>query len=374
MNYDIEKICTRFQLDGDFVSGVPHGNGHINDTFKVEFSSPQGITNYILQRVNANVFPDVPGQMDNIERVTKHIRAHLEAQERHNIDQQVLGFLPTKSGAAFLTDDQGEYWRVCNFIDGRTIEIEDLNSDQQAYEGGKAFGEFQALLSDLPGPPLNETIVDFHNGPKRYMDFLEALENAPADARKEARAEIEYLQDSASVFGVLAEELEAGNIPARNTHNDTKINNLIFKKDVDEGLCVIDLDTVMPGLIHYDFGDLVRTCVSTSAEDEVDLTKVTLELSRFKAIVEGYLSSAKDFIMERERQLLTVGTRLLPIMIGTRFLTDFLNGNVYFKTAYRDHNLVRCRAQFQLYRLLTEREDELKRIVEDAAGFAKTSG
>ncbi|MEN8127213.1 MAG: aminoglycoside phosphotransferase family protein [Planctomycetota bacterium] len=362
MGYDLAQIAKQFQIYGDFLKAEPYGTGHINDTYLVTYNQAGCQTRYIFQRVNHSIFKDPPSLMDNIIRVTDHIRNKLGQTGLTDISRRVLTVLPTHDGAGYYRCDVGNYWRAYFFIDGaRTYDV--LETLEQAYQAAKALGEFQCHLADLPEPALVETIPDFHNAHKRYKTFLEVLEKDPCGRAASAKAEIDYLKANASLFDVLPKLVEAGDIPMRTTHNDTKINNVMIDDETHEGVCVIDLDTVMPGLSLYDFGDIVRTTASNSEEDEIDLSKVKAEIPRFEAILKGYLAGAGVFLNQAEVDHLVHSGKLITMVIGTRFLTDYLDGDNYFKVHRDGHNLDRCRTQFKLVQSLTEQEEALNQLV-----------
>ena len=362
MNYDVGQIAKQFQIYGDFLSAEPYGTGHINDTFLVTYNQAGGDVRYIFQRINHSIFKDPPSLMENIIRVTEHIRGKLKAAGVTDISRRVLTVIPTLDGAGYVRSADGNYWRAYFFIEGaRTYDV--LETLEQAYQAAKAIGEFQCHLADLPEPALVETIPDFHNARKRYKTFLEVLEKDPCGRAASAKAEIDYLNANAGLFEVLAKRVEAGEIPVRTTHNDTKINNVMIDDETHEGVCVIDLDTVMPGLALYDFGDIVRTTASNSEEDEKDLSKVKAEIPRFEAILKGYLDGAGAFLSQAEVDHLVHSGKLITMIIGTRFLTDYLDGDHYFKVHRDGHNLDRCRTQFKLVQSLTEQEEALTQLV-----------
>ncbi len=361
-DHDIAAIAGHFNIPGQFAEAGPCGSGHINDTFAAVCNEGQAKKRYAIQRINHNIFKDPPDLMDNVVRVTDHIRSKLETQNADDISRRVLTVIPTSEGANYFKDEDGNYWRAYHFIeDARTYDI--AESLEQIYQAAKAFGDFQNLLADLPDPALHETIADFHNGPKRFADFMAALEEDTQNRAKDAKQEIDFLKEHGSIFDVLPRLTLQGEIPIRVTHNDTKINNVMFDDKTGEGICVIDLDTVMPGLALYDFGDLVRTTISDAAEDEQDLSKVTIDLARFEPIVRGYLSSAGDFLNKTECQHLVHGGLMITLIMGTRFLTDYLAGDVYYKTRRPSHNLDRCRTQFKLAKLMIGQRDQMEAIV-----------
>lgn len=362
MAEDIKSIVSHFQIYGEFISAEPYGSGHINDTYQVSYYQGGNIVRYILQRINHNIFTKPAELMDNVVRVTEHVRGKLIEAEQGEVSRRVLTVLKTRDGMNSYENEEG-FWRVYLFVEkARTYDV--LESVEQAYEAAKMFGAFQSQLVDLPGERLYDTIPDFHNGQKRYKAFLDALEADVCNRAKDTKPEIDWLTDHAWIFDVLPELVEKGEIPVRITHNDTKINNVMLDDDTGKGMCVIDLDTVMPGLSLYDFGDIVRTTTSPADEDEQDLSKVNFELPRFDAILKGFLSTAGEFLNKAERQNLLTGGKLITLIIGTRFLTDHLAGDNYFKIHRENHNLDRCRTQFKLVQSITDQEDEVSKLLE----------
>jgi hypothetical protein len=363
MQHDVKAVAGQFQILGEFLEAAPYGKGHINDTYLAVFNQGGTLVRYILQRINHNVFKTPPALMENVVRVTRHIHAKLVEQGTIDISRRVLTVIPTQQGGSFFQDDEGNYWRAYIFIEkSQTYDV--VETPRQAYEAAKAFGRFQRQLADLSGPALHDTIPNFHNGPLRYQGFLEALK---ADVRQRAitaKPEIEFLQNHAYIFDVLPSLHQKGEISMRVTHNDTKLNNVMLDDESGEGICVIDLDTLMPGLIHYDFGDIVRTSTSPAKEDEQDLSKVTMLLPRFEAIVNGFLESVGESITPVERDHLVLAGKMITLIIGTRFLTDYLAGDHYFKIHREGHNLDRCRTQFKLVSSMEEQEDEMHSMVD----------
>ncbi|MCE5185784.1 MAG: aminoglycoside phosphotransferase family protein [Planctomycetaceae bacterium] len=363
MSDTLAQIAEQFQIYGDFVSAEPYGTGHINDTFLATYDQAGRQVRYIFQRINPSIFKEPLSVMENVVRVTEHIRNRMQQLGLAEISRRVLTVIPACDGIAYYRCKAGNYWRAYFFIEGaRTYDV--LERIEQAYHAAKAIGEFQCYLADLPKPALKETIPDFHNAQKRYKTFLEVLEKDSFNRAASAKAEIDYLNANARLFDVFPGLVDAGQIPIRTTHNDTKINNVMFDDVTNEAICVIDLDTVMPGLSLYDFGDIVRTTVSNSEEDEQDLSRVKAEIPRFEAILKGYLASASGFLNRIEVNHLVHAGKLITMIIGTRFLTDYLNGDSYYKVHRTGHNLDRCRTQFKLVRSLTEQEEELSRLVE----------
>lgn len=358
----LRSVVGCFNLYGDYVSGHPYGHGHINDTFLITLNQGGTLVRSIFQRVNQRVFTDPPALMENIYRVTSHLRDKVRAQQLNDGTRRVMTLIPTEDGCSFLQDDSGHYWRAYIFIEAASTH-NTITETSQAYEAAKAFGQFQALLSDLPAPALNETIPDFHNGRKRFDTFVQVLEKDAANRAADVRKEIAFLQDRGPLFDILPQKIAAQELPLRTTHNDTKINNVMLDDTTGEGVCVIDLDTVMPGLVLYDFGDMVRTFTSPAAEDERDLSKTTMLIERFEALVKGYAHGAGDFLTSAEREQLVFSAKLIPLIIGMRFLTDFLDGDNYFKVHRDGHNLDRCRTQFRLVESVCEQQEKMEEIV-----------
>jgi hypothetical protein len=359
--YIKQQVWPQFQVIGECVSVQPYGSGHINDTYLVCGSAKE--PRYILQKINHTVFTDPRSLMDNVLRVTEHIRSKLIAMGQKDMDRRVLTVIRTTDGAGCFKDEWGTFWRLYLFIEkSKTHDV--VESLDQAYQAAKAFGQFQGLLSDLPEPPLHETISDFHHGPKRFRAFVGALKADSHHRAKEVKAEIDFLQNHGVIFDRVYSLIEKGELPLRVTHNDTKINNVMLDMETGEGLCVIDLDTVMPGSILYDFGDIVRTSTCLAAEDEADLSKVSMDISYFDAIVRGYLSSAGNFMNETERGNLILGGKYITLIMGTRFLTDYLSGDIYYKVHRDHHNRDRVRTQFKLVQSLEDQESQMRSLVE----------
>jgi Ser/Thr protein kinase RdoA (MazF antagonist) len=353
--HDFQKLAARFQLDGEFVTAAPYGSGHINDTFAVVFNQRGERVRYIFQRINHNIFKNPVALMENIQRVTDHLHSKLTRDHA----RRALTLIPTRDGASYHRDADGNYWRAYIFIEGaKTYDA--IESPQQAYEAAKAFGQFQKLLADIPSPRLHDTIPGFHDTPKRFAAFEAALAADLAGRAKFAGPEIAFALARRNITGTL---LAAG-LPERVTHNDTKLNNVMLDDATGEGICVIDLDTVMPGLALYDFGDMVRTSTSPAKEDERDLAKVQMQFPMFEALVRGYLASAGGFLTKSEKQFLPFSGKLITFEIGIRFLTDYLAGDVYFKVHRDGHNLDRCRTQFRLVECIEWQEPAMNKLVE----------
>jgi hypothetical protein len=354
MNVDV--AARQFQICGEFVEARPYGNGHINDTYRVVFRQGSAPAFYILQRINHHIFKQPDILMDNIRRVAAHVDT-LVANEPDS-GRRALRLIPTREGRPWHIDADDNHWRAYNFI-SRATTYDAVETTKQAFQAAKAFGRFQELLARLPAPRLHETIPDFHNTPKRFTTLLTAIEADSAGRVSQARREIDFALSRESIISVL---LDAG-LPERVTHNDTKLNNVMFDEVTGEGICVIDLDTVMPGLALYDFGDMVRTTTSPAKEDELDLSKVTMQYEMFEALVAGYLSSAGGFLTAAEKALLPFSGKLITFEIGIRFLTDYLVGDTYFKVHREEHNLDRCRTQFRLVESIERQEGKMELLV-----------
>ena len=354
--HDVRAIARHFQITGDFVDAAPYGSGHINDTYCVNYDQGGRPVRYIFQRINHNVFKTPAALMENVQRVTTHLAAKVAGQA--GASRRVLTLIPAHDGRGWYVDSEGSHWRVYIFIEqARTYDA--VQSTGQAFKAAQAFGRFQTLLADLPAPRLHDTIPDFHHTPKRFAALEKAIAADTANRAKLAQAEIEFALRHKPVCGVLLE----ANLPERVTHNDTKFNNVMLDDQTGEGICVIDLDTVMPGLALYDFGDMVRTTTSPAREDEKDLSKVQMQFPMFEALARGYLSTAAGFLTPAEKKFLPFAGKLITFEIGIRFLTDYLSGDVYFKVHRDGHNLDRCRTQFKLVESIEQQEEAMSRLV-----------
>ncbi len=355
----MESVALQFQGPRQIRDIEPLGRGHINDTYRVAYHDGP---DRVLQRLNTYVFPRPEWVSDNIVRVTQHLRSKVS----HLPDGQCrcLEVVATHQGHFLHHDEQGRCWRMYERVQPVT-SFDQLQSAQQAYYVGRSFGEFQAQLVDLPGPRLHETIGDFHHTPKRLARLLQVSEGDPMRRRTSAQWEVDFAHQRQSRVGHLIQRQLRGEIPERITHNDTKLNNLLFDKHGLEPLCVVDLDTVMPGLIHYDFGDMVRTGCATAEEDEENLELVDFDRELFAGMARGYLEAGQSFLSLNEIEELAFSCILMTLEVGIRFLTDYLEGDVYFKVHHPDHNLQRARSQFALVRRLEAAEAELTELVLD---------
>jgi hypothetical protein len=355
----VGEVVRAFAVEGDFLRAEPYGNGHIHDTYRVFFApsgTPARAASIILQRINTQVFRNPDVLMENIARVTAHLAAQVSGDPDR--DRRTLALIAPRTGEALLQDQEKNLWRAWRFIDNAFF-LNQIDSPAQAFEAARAFGLFQQQLATLPAPRLHDTIPNFHHTPNRYAAFEDAIARNAAGRVRTAQAEIAFARARQSIVGLLV----AAGLPERVTHNDTKCNNVLFDDQSGEAICVIDLDTVMPGLAAYDFGDMVRTMTCPAAEDETDLSKVRVDLSLFDAVARGYLSSAGSFLTHEEKASLAIAGKLITFELALRFLTDYLNGDTYFKIHRENHNLDRTRAQCALVASLEENEVEIARLL-----------
>ncbi len=344
---DCKQAAKLFALEGEVLSVEPYGEGHINRTFLVVTTEKR----YIMQQMNTKIFPDSDGLMKNICGVTEHLRAR---------GIETLEVIPTLEGSSYYKGE--ECYRVYAFIEN-TVTYQTVSDERVFRNSGKAFGEFQNYLAEFDASVLTEAIPHFHDTPKRFRDFLAALEKDAFARAKECQPEIDFLLANRDTYSKVMEGLADGSIPLRVTHNDTKLNNILMDEKTNEARAVIDLDTIMPGSMLYDFGDSIRFGASTAAEDEKNLDLVHFDISLFKAYAEGYCSAVKDSITEKEAELLPYGAYLMTVECGMRFLTDYLSGDTYFSTKYAGHNLVRCRTQLKLAGEMQAAFAEMQKIV-----------
>lgn len=359
----VGEIGHQFAVQGDFVLGEEIDSGHINSTYRASYRQTDGsVQRYIFQAINRNVFKDPYAVMANVERVTRHINEKV-LRRKQDLGGQTLNLFPARVGGNWVEDGEGSVWRCYNHIEG-CVTYNIVENKRQAYQAAHAFGAFQDLVSDLDAGLIVETIPDFHNTRKRFDRLMQVIAADPDGRCGGVREEIDFIRGREPLVDVLLDLAEAGKIPLRVTHNDTKINNVMIDSQTDEAVCVIDLDTVMPGLALYDFGDLVRTATSPAAEDEPDVSKVVMQMPMFQALVEGYLDAAGNFLNETEVRHLVFSGRLITLEVAIRFLTDYLEGDVYFKTHRPGQNLDRCRTQIQLVREIEAKEAEMNAFVE----------
>jgi hypothetical protein len=360
-NLDIASIVRNFRIDGDFISGMPYGSGHINDTYLGRFKTPAGEARYIHQRINHNIFKQPELLIENIARVTTHLRSKIQ-KAGGDPNRESLTLVPANDGKFFHKTPAGDYWRTYLFIDrAKTYDL--VETPEHLRSGGQAFGRFGGMLGDMKGEPLHETIPMFHHTPNRLALLREAID---ADCRNRAagvKKEIQFALERSDEMGTLVRLQQEGKLPVRITHNDTKFNNVMIDDDTQKAICVIDLDTVMPGLVLYDFGDMVRTGTITAMEDEPDVSKVGANLTMFEALVRGYLEGAAGSLTSAEVDQFVLAGRVITFTIGVRFLTDYLKGDVYFKIRREGHNLDRCHTQFKLVSELEKHAGEMDKIV-----------
>lgn len=363
----LSEVLAAYAFAGEVVGAARFGQGHINDTFCVYTQTAEGdCVRYILQRMSAAAFKHPDQLMQNIVGVTDYLRDLIE-KNGGDAARETMTVLRTKNGAAYFTDSEGGAWRVYPFVEN-TLCLQKAETPELFYASAKAFGNFQRMLKDYPADTLFETIENFHDTENRLANFEKALAADKLGRAKDCAPEIAFVKAHAADCSVALEALRAGRLPLRVTHNDTKLNNILIDKDTGEGICVIDLDTVMPGLSINDFGDSIRFGASTAAEDEPELDKVHFDIGLYELYVKGYLETAGEVLTPAELDSLPWGARLMTLECGMRFLTDFLQGDTYFKTAYPEHNLVRARTQFKLVQEMEQQFDAMRRLVRRYAG------
>jgi Ser/Thr protein kinase RdoA (MazF antagonist) len=341
------ELVQEFPILGEFEDAAPYGSGHINDTYVSRWNQAGTRVRYLHQRINHRIFKRPDEVMENILRVTRHIAGKLAGAAGRS--RRVLTVVPGREGKPWVRDSRGGWWRTYLFIEGaHTLEL--ASSPEEARFLGKSIGNFQKQLADLGGERLHETIPDFHHMERRYSRFREALDQDPMNRAEKARREIIYMEENEERGAILLRSLREGRIPERICHNDTKMNNILIDNAGAGALCVGDLDTVMPGTSLCDLGDLIRTAASRAEEDERDLSRAVFDLSFFRALLEGYLSEALDFLIPPEQELLAEAGRNITQIMALRFLTDYLEGDRYYRTARPEHNLDRCRNQIALIR------------------------
>ncbi len=346
-------IIRQFAVEVDI---EPYGNGHINDTY-IAMSNPR----YILQRINKNVFKNPPEVMENILGVTKHLRKKI-IEAGGDPDRETLNVVQTINGENCYLAPNGEYYRMYKFVEG-AVSYEMPESPKMLYEAARAFGKFQNLLADYPANKLYETIPDFHDTRKRFENLKRAVSENKAGRLESVTAEVEFAFAREKEAGIIVDAISDGSVPLRVTHNDTKLNNVMLDEKTGEGVCVIDLDTVMPGSLLYDYGDALRFGASSGAEDEQDLNKIWFDLELFEAFTKGFMSEVGAKLTPTERKLLPFSAKLMTYECGIRFLTDYLEGDTYFKIHRKDHNLDRTRTQFKLVSDMESKFDKMEAIV-----------
>ena len=358
----LAEALNGFDFGGEIVGAVRYGKGHINDTFCVYTQNEAGdCVRFILQRINTNTFTDPDGLMENIVGVTDYLRSIIE-QNGGNSARETMTVKRTKEGKYYYRDTQGGCWRVYPFVEG-TVCLQKVEKPEQFYESAKAFGRFQQLLAGYDASTLHETIAKFHDTRNRFANFKKALEADVCNRASSVSDEINFVLQHEADCSVLMNLLEEGKLPLRVTHNDTKLNNILMDKATGTGICVIDLDTVMPGLAFNDYGDSIRFGAHHCAEDETDLSKVNFDLELFEIYTKGFMEAAGDALTSLEKEYLPWGAKLMTLECGIRFLTDYLEGDHYFKTHREGHNLDRCRTQFKLVQDMEANWDAMNAIV-----------
>ena len=358
----IENVVKGFQVEGNVTEYIPFGNGHINDTRLVTMDN--GVQ-FVLQRINKNVFKRPDLLMENYVGVTEFIRKKIEKMGGDPL-REVLNAIPAKDGKPYIIDEEGQYWRLLVYVTD-SMSYDKVERPEQFYDSAVSFGDFQYMLRDYPAHTLYETIVNFHNTPDRYRQLMEAVECDAKGRLKEVGAEVEFAKARREFANTLENAHKEGRLPLRVTHNDTKLNNILFDTNTGKALCVVDLDTIMPGYSVNDFGDSIRFGATTALEDETDLSKVNFDISLYELYVKGFIEGAKGGLTEGELEMLPIGAIMMTFECGMRFLADYLNGDTYFRIHRPSHNLDRCRNQFKLVSDMEAHLDEMKAIVKKYA-------
>ena len=363
MERKIFELCERFNIKGEYVGYKVFKSGHINTTIMVTILHDGKTKQYVFQKINKEVFREPELVMDNISNVTNFIKNKLKSKGE-STSRRVLKFYKSENGKYFTIDDEGDYWRAYKFVD-KSITFDKTEDTEILEETGKAFGEFQQLLDGFPIEDLHIIIPHFHNTKNRYKIFRETLEKDPVNRSCFVVEEIQAYLELEQIATKMYKMQKRGELQLRVTHNDTKCNNVLFDETTGKYLCVIDLDTIMPGLVCFDFGDAVRFAANTAAEDETDLDKVCLDFNKFKALAKGFISRAKSSLTEAEQDTLALGAITMTIECGLRFLTDYIDGDNYFHTDYPEHNLDRARCQLQLAHDMIANYSKMQAIIKD---------
>jgi len=357
---DLHSVVSNFQLGERIESIEPFGGGHINDTFILKPPTADG-EKFILQKINTYVFRNAVGLMNNISLVTEHIQEKLRKNQQDDLDRRSLRLIKTLTGGSYYLDNQDQYWRVFNFIDNHKV-YDSAPNYEIAHEGARMFGHFINELSDLDPDNIVDTIPKFHDISFRMDNFEKAVKANSANRVSRLDDEIAYVRSSYEIMSTILRLGQKGLLTPRIVHNDTKINNVLFDLD-DKGLCVVDLDTIMPGYVHYDFGDGIRTCANTGKEDDEDLKNIEYDLGMFEAFAGGFIESVYPILNEHEINSLAYAALLFPFIMGLRFLTDYISGDVYYKVSHPEHNYMRARAQFKLAKDGEAKLDEMQSII-----------
>ncbi len=360
-----DKIVRHFAFEGHYISFEPYKKGHINDTYIVSFEKDDGKKQrYIMQRINHQVFKNPPRVMENIEKVTSHLRKKI-IECGGNPERETLTLIPPVEGCTYYKTPDGHYWRAYDFIEN-AHSFQVVKNPLHFYHAGKVVGRFQQLLGDFPVDSIYETIPDFHNTPKRFADFTDSVHKDKMNRAKSVEKEIKFVENRAGELPVLVDLLREGRLPLRVIHNDTKFNNVLIDDKTGEGICLVDLDTVMPGLSLYDFGDAIRFGASTAEEDERDLSRVNMDIELFKEFSRGYMETAGSFLTPLEIECLPFSAWLITLECGIRFLTDHLNGDIYFKTHRENHNLHRARTQLKLVEHMERKFEQMESVLKNS--------
>lgn len=361
-NTEIMEVIGKFDFPGDLKECIPFGSGHINDTYRLTFTEEGKTRRYILQRMNKSIFTKPVELMENVSNVTAWLKKKI-VENGGDVERETLNLVNDKAGFPYYKDSKGEYWRVYLFIENAT-SYDQVETEEDFYQSAVAFGHFQRLLADYPAETLHETIKDFHNTVDRFAKFKKAVEEDSCKRADSVREEIRFVMEREELAHTLCDLQAEGKLPLRVTHNDTKLNNIMIDDETGKAICVIDLDTVMPGLSVNDFGDSIRFGASTGAEDEQDLTKISCDLHLYEVYVKGFVEGCGGALTDLELDMLPMGAILMTFECGVRFLTDYLEGDHYFKIHRAGHNLDRCRTQFKLVKDMEEKLPQMKAIVE----------
>ena len=359
---NMKEVTGAFCFEGVLEECVPYGSGHINDTYRLTYRQDETSRRYILQRMNKSIFTNPVELMENVSGVTSWLKKKI-LENGGDVERETLNLVETKDGNSYYVDSQGEYWRAYYFIE-HAICYDMVKNEDDFYQSAVAFGHFQRLLADYPAETLHETIVNFHNTVDRFHKFQKAVREDVCERASGVQEEIQFVMKREVLAHTLCDLQEQGKLPLRVTHNDTKLNNIMIDQATGKAICVIDLDTVMPGLSVNDFGDSIRFGASTGAEDEQDLSKVSFDIHLYEVYVKGFIEGCAGALTDLELDMLPMGAILMTFECGTRFLTDYLEGDHYFKIHREGHNLDRCRTQFKLVRDMEEKLPQMKAIVQ----------
>ena len=358
----LENLISQFQIVAEFVEGHAWVKGHINDTYIITCQQGGSPIRYILQRINHDVFHQPAVVMQNVKATTEHLRKKISEESSVDLTRRTMTIVPTRGGAPYYQDIKGNYWRAYVFIE-RVNSSHTAEKPEQAEQVGRAFGLFQKRLADLPTEKIQETIPQFHNGALRFEALKQAINEDKQGRANKIHDEIDFCKKNKDIIHTFSSAIKEGKLPVRITHNDTKIDNVLLDNETGEVMCIVDLDTVMPGLVHYDFGDMVRTLTSPADEDDRNLNNVTMRMNFFEALSKGYLSEANSFLNKTEKDYLAVAGKVITFQLGLRFLTDYLNGDLYFRAHRDEQNLDRARVQFKLVEKMIENEAAMKSLI-----------